>query len=86
MEANLKVLRQQIAKAAISILFTIPLLVITGATIAQSPSQVDQPAVLKQRLVRPKPARTIVNAAKVRTDVMSVGKIRRSSSIGQCHI
>jgi hypothetical protein len=77
---NMKILRQQIVRAVISILFTTPLWVSAGAALAQGPSQSGQPATLKQRLVRPKPARTILNPAKVRTDVIVV-KFREGTRV-----
>jgi subtilisin family serine protease len=56
------------------ILWTIPLLFIAGAALAQNP------ATLKQRNVRPKPARTILNPAKARADVIIV-KFREGTHV-----
>src|SRR5262245_16341000 len=57
------------------ILFTLPLLFIAGATLAQDPGP-----NLKQRVVRAKPARTILNPAKARADVVII-KFREGTHV-----
>ena len=76
----MRTLKQKIVRVALSTLFTVPILVSAVAMFAQAPSHPGQPAALKQRVVRPKPARTVINPAKARADVI-VLKFREGTRI-----
>src|SRR5205823_5752796 len=79
---HLKTLKQKIVTVALSTLFTASILASAVAmlALAQDPSHPGQPAALKQRVVRPKPARTVINPAKARADVIVV-KFREGTRI-----
>ena len=70
--------RRFIAKAAISILLAIPMMVSAGAALTETLS--DRPASLRQRVVWPKPTRTVLNPAKSKADAVVV-KFREGTHI-----
>jgi len=60
-----------IRNSVITLLASVTVLVVGGATLGQTPILAVQTPVLKQRVVRAKPARTILNP-KLRSDVIVV--------------
>jgi DNA-binding CsgD family transcriptional regulator len=68
-----------IRKSAITLLASVAVLVIGGATLGQTPTLAVQTPVLKQRVVRAKPARTILSP-KLRSDVIVV-KFREGTRV-----
>jgi hypothetical protein len=68
-----------IRKGAIALLASVAVLVVGGATLGQTPTLAVQAPVLKQRVVRAKPARTILTP-KLRSDVIVV-KFREGTRV-----
>src|SRR5690242_2881077 len=77
--APAEVAMKTIRNSAIRLLASVAVLVIGGATLGQTPILAVQAPVLKQRVVRAKPARTILNP-KLRSDVIVV-KFREGTRV-----
>ena len=76
----MKTLRQTIMKAFTAVLVAMPLWAFAIAAQAQAPLQLGRGATLKQRAVRPKPAKTTINLSKARADMVIV-KFREGTHV-----